>query len=59
MENDKKPEELVRIYRDETTNDDVIIEILGKPVVALKQMKAEPWLIKDQISGNNEPPPKS
>jgi hypothetical protein len=42
-----KHEELVRVYRDETKSDDVIVEVLGQPVAALKQMKAEPWLLKD------------
>ncbi|WP_208721449.1 hypothetical protein [Mesorhizobium sp. M1A.F.Ca.IN.022.06.1.1] len=46
-------EELVRVYRDPAKGEDVIIEVLGQPVGALKQMKAEPWLLRDKSSGDN------
>jgi len=54
MGNEKKGEEIVRIYRGECNND-VLVEILGEPIVALKQMKAEPWLLKDAAKNSESP----
>lgn len=48
MANEKKPEEIVKMYRDPENSERLLVEILGEPIVALKQMKAEPWLLKDQ-----------
>jgi hypothetical protein len=44
----KKPEEIVRMYRDPADASRLLVEVLGEPIVALKQMKAEVWLLKDQ-----------
>lgn len=48
MDDTKKPEEIVKIYRDPSDETRVLVEVLGEPITALKQMKAEPWLLKDQ-----------
>lgn len=53
MTNEQKPEEIVKIYRDPSDEERVLVEVLGEPIVALKQMKAEPWLLKDR-KGQNE-----
>ncbi len=50
MANEKKPEEIVKMYRDPENAERLLVEILGEPIVALKQMKAEPWLLKEQRS---------
>lgn len=55
MSEDKSCEEMVRVYRDSAKGDDVIIEILGEPIVALKQMKAEPFALREKgIQGSSE-----
>ncbi|WP_172205292.1 hypothetical protein [Niveibacterium sp. COAC-50] len=48
MANEQKPEEIVKIYRDSSDKERILVEVLGEPIVALKQMKAEPWLLKDR-----------
>lgn len=41
-------EDLVRIFKDPENPEKVLVEVLGEPIVALKQMKAEPWLLKEK-----------
>jgi hypothetical protein len=36
------------MYRDPADASRLLVEVLGEPIVALKQMKAEVWLLKDQ-----------
>ena len=54
MSNEKNPSEIVKMYRDPANSERLLVEILGEPIVALKQMKAEPWLLKEQA---RTPPP--
>ncbi|WP_164736864.1 hypothetical protein [Rhizobium phaseoli] len=53
MAEEKGREELVRVYRDASRSDDVIIEVLGQPVGALKQMKAEPWKLSESAKSTD------
>lgn len=53
MAEEKGREELVRVYRDASKSDDVIIEVLGQPIGALKQMKAEPWKLTEGTEGKD------
>lgn len=53
MNENKKPEEIVKMYRDPEDSTRLLVEILGEPIVALKQMKAEPWLLKDRNTGSS------
>ncbi|MGO7753626.1 hypothetical protein ACC708_25400 [Rhizobium ruizarguesonis] len=53
MPEEKGREELLRVYRDATKSDDVIIEVLGQPVGALKQMRAEPWKLTESAKGTD------
>lgn len=48
MSDKEKLEEIVKIYRDPSDATRVLVEVLGEPITALKQMKAEPWLLKDR-----------
>ncbi|WP_169053381.1 hypothetical protein [Falsirhodobacter xinxiangensis] len=47
-------EDLVRIRRDSEKSDIFIIEVLGEPISALKQMKAEPWTLREQAKDESD-----
>jgi hypothetical protein len=57
MADDKQSEDLVRIFRDPSDKERFIVEVLGEPVKALKQMKAEPWKLRE--AAENPPADKS
>lgn len=53
MSNGQKREQLLQIYRDPAQDpakgeDVFLIEVLGEPVLALKQMKAEPFRLSER-----------
>lgn len=47
MATEQQLEEIVKIYRDPSDKERFLVEVLGEPITALKQMKREPWLLKD------------
>ena len=45
MSKDEDHEELVKIYRKKSNPEDVIIEVVGQPALAMKQMSSPTWLV--------------
>lgn len=52
MSKDEDHQELVKIYRKKSNPEDVIIEVVGQPALAMKQMSSPTWLVE------TPPPPK-
>lgn len=46
MPQDEEHQELVKIYRKKSNPEDVIIEVVGQPALAMKQMSSPTWLVE-------------
>jgi hypothetical protein len=46
MSKDEDRQEIVKIYRKKSSPEEVIIEVVGQPALAMKQMSSPTWLVE-------------